>query len=393
MAQADDVRYYAFMEIVVSCDEEDFGPSWSREDVAVGGAEVESPFVNPLGDGYLFDTPGSPVSCYGMCPLCNNARHRELDATLMRGDVRALYGMGFTRREVARHLVHHVGQAYKTALLPLLEASGEFEDGYLEEKFPEVIRVLKGMEARNGRRERVRSEGGYVVLDDGILPGGMGVGMQCGSEPGAGGPGPVSVHDELLDDPRIGREYAMDGGRGIRPLRPWTQTRSVAEMALRQVEAINFYDEMMDIRARAVDIYDRIMGEKQADGSWEGGLVDPRVVDLENGTNTVVGGDPKLMSIAVASIREMTGVVDTLCKMSLIAKKLGDDGPGEELDPAIKSIVDSIGKRKAIEVPVEVIDASMEDEVKDLAARNEAAAERASTKQLPMRTVTEESDA
>ena len=99
---------------------------------------------------------------------------------------------------------------------------------------------------------------------------------------------------------------------------------------------------------------------------------------------TVVGGDPKLMSIAVASIREMSGVVDTLCKMSLIAKRIGEDGPGEELDPAIKSIVDSIGARKAITVDVEAVAAEAEGLARDTAKRA------ADVGQLPMRKVEEE---
>ena len=155
-------------------------------------------------------------------------------------------------------------------------------------------------------------------------------------------------------------------------------------MALRQAEAINFYDEMMAIRGRAIDVYDRIMGEKQPDGTYEGGLVDPRVVEMDDGARVVVGGNPKLMSIAVAAVREMSGVVDTLCKMSLIAKRLGDDGPEEELDPAIKSIVDSIGKRDSLVVPVKVIAAEAASLVKDDADRAAAAGE------PPMRKVEEE---
>ena len=161
-------------------------------------------------------------------------------------------------------------------------------------------------------------------------------------------------------------------------------------MAIRQVEAINFYDEMMAIRGKAIDIYDRIMGEKQPDGTYEGGLVDPRVVEKQVGDETVqtiVGGDPKLMSIAVAAVREMSGVVDTLCKMSLIAKKLGEDGPDEELDPAIKSIVDSIGARASLAVPVETVAAEAEELARDTKERDSAA------RQLPMRKVEEEGDA
>lgn len=162
-------------------------------------------------------------------------------------------------------------------------------------------------------------------------------------------------------------------------------------MAIRQVEAINFYDEMMAIRGKAIDIYDRIMGEKRPDGTYEGGLVDPRVVEVPKGdgstVQTIVGGDPKLMSIAVAAVREMSGVVDTLCKMSLIAKKLGEDGPDEELDPAIKSIVDSIGARKALAVPVETVVAEAEELARDTRERD------ADARQLPMRKVEEEGDA
>ena len=376
---------------ILACDE--FGPSWAGADETMGGAELPSPFGQPLGEPYLFDSPGATVGVYGMCPLCNNAQHGKLDGLLVRGEIGAVVEMGFTRREIALHMVRHIGPAYRDALSPLLEASGSLPDGFLEERFPDVVKALKRMEASNARYEGVREEGLDAVPEgrdgtrDEVRGGSRGV--ACGAV--CEGPGPLPYHDELLHDPRIGRDYAMDGGRGLRPLVPWTRTRSVAEMAIRQVEAINFYDEMMAIRGRAIDVYDRIMGEKQPDGTYEGGLVDPRVVEVrkDNGetVETVVGGDPKLMSIAVAAVREMSGVVDTLCKMSLIAKKIGEDGPGEELDPAIKSIVDSIGARKAITVDVEAVAAEAEGLARDTAERA------ADAGQLPMRKVEEEGDA
>lgn len=390
MAQGKDVRYHVPMEIVA---DDGFGPSWSGAGETMGGAELSSPFIQPLGEPYLFDGPGAPVGVYGMCPLCNNAQHGKLDGLLVRGEIGAVVGMGFTRREIALHMVRHIGPAYRDALLPLLEASGDLPEGFLEEKFPDVVKALKRMEASNARYERVREEGIDAVPDGHYLPREIPGGGPGADDPASegGGPGPLPCHDELLHDPRIGRDYAMDGGRGLRPLAPWTRTRSVAEMAIRQVEAINFYDEMMAIRGRAIDVYDRIMGEKRPDGTYEGGLVDPRVVEVrkDNGdtVETVVGGDPKLMSIAVAAVREMSGVVDTLCKMSLIAKKIGEDGPGEELDPAIKSIVDSIGARKAITVDVEAVAAEAEGLARDTAERA------ADAGQLPMRKVEEEGDA
>lgn len=369
---------------ILACDE--FGPSWAGEDETQGGAEIESPYTNPLSEPYLFDRPGSPVCTYGMCPLCNNAQHEKLDALAVRGDFEVLYRMGFTRMEVTRHLVRHVGPAYRERLLPLLEASGSLPEGFLEEKFKDTIEALRKMEARNDRYEAVREKRIDGLLDDGDGEGEPWERRPQGIHPDPGGEvsGGVGINIELLNDPRIGRDYAMDGRVGKRPLAPWTKTRSVAEMALRQAEAINFYDEMMAIRGRAIDVYDRIMGEKQPDGTYEGGLVDHQVVSLPDGKTAVVEGNPKLMSIAVAAVREMSGVVDTLCKMSLIAKRLGDDGPEEELDPAIKSIVDSIGKRDSVLVPVKVIAAEAASLVKDDADRAAAAGE------PPMRKVEEE---
>lgn len=109
-------------------------------------------------------------------------------------------------------------------------------------------------------------------------------------------------------------------------------------MEERQREVINFYDEMMDIRQRTRDIYDRIMGRKVVTRDEDGA----EIVEYIGG---LVNTEPKTITAAVGVVKAMSGVMDTLLDASLIIKKIGDDSKGEELDPALKAIVDQIGLR------------------------------------------------
>ena len=114
-----------------------------------------------------------------------------------------------------------------------------------------------------------------------------------------------------------------------RSLVPFTRGQVAGETERRAIDAINFYDEMMGIRARAITIYDRIM--------------DPEDKILDDGRLVKVMPDPKYYRTALAAVSEMRGVVETLGKMSLIAKRLneGTDGP-RRLSPDLQSIIDQI---------------------------------------------------
>jgi hypothetical protein len=99
----------------------------------------------------------------------------------------------------------------------------------------------------------------------------------------------------------------------VGPLVPWDDARQSAETHMRELAAINFYDEMMDIRRCAIDVYNEVMASK----------------------------DLKFYPTAIAAVRERRGIVETLGKMSLIAKQLNEvTDTGKKLSPALQEMVD-----------------------------------------------------
>ena len=116
--------------------------------------------------------------------------------------------------------------------------------------------------------------------------------------------------------------YAYDGGERMlngdgsnRSLVPFNVAQAHGEQNKRGKDALDFYSEMLDVRQKAIDVYDRIMDSY----------------------------DKERYSVAVAALRERRGVVDTLVKMSLIAKRLGEEGDGpRRLSADLQSVVDAL---------------------------------------------------
>ena len=269
---------------------DDFAPELADDGPSLDKS-FDSPYRNSLfGRDYVIDHgTDSDSGVFGMCPLCNNARHKEIDALAASGGFAALRKMGFTKSEIDRHLGAHIGLVYAA--------------------------VGRGMVGTGESGQRVYGLG--RIVEDPMMPDTVAV------DPSASYPLP--------------RKYAFDGGKQVLPLRPWNHIRGAAELKERAVEAINFYDEMMEIRGMARRVYSEIM--------------DPDPVANPDGTYSEPKKNMEYFSVAVSAIKEMSRVVDTLGKMSLIAKRLGEGGPEKQLDPGLQSIVDSIGTRgrKAIE--------------------------------------------
>jgi len=120
------------------------------------------------------------------------------------------------------------------------------------------------------------------------------------------------------DDPDLksGCSDYMIGYDGIGKYRPWGYARMNKELSKRAENTVNFLDEMMNIRKMSYRIYNEIMDE----------------------------GDPKLYGTAISAVREIRGVMETLGKMSLIAKKLGDDNAGvKRLSEPMQDMIRKMG--------------------------------------------------
>jgi hypothetical protein len=308
--------------IIVRMDiaEETFDPSWSVPEFN-GAVHLESPYSNPLGTAYLENPVGVPD---GRCPLCSNSRHAEIDEALMSGMPGKVRSMGFSNAEIDMHLALHIGDTYTRILTPILEASGV--PAANPGDFPQV-------DARLERVRALRDE-----FSSGIVPG-------------------LLAGDDGVNGFRA-LAYAMDGGTQVGALRPWTVGRTALEVRVREADAINFYDEMLDVRQRARDIYGLIVGEKDENGEFSGGYATGKTVyDPESGKPIYMPGDPKLLGIAVQSVKEMSRVVEVLGKSALIAKRLGEGSGAKELDPGLKAIIDGISSRSALAPPGQALPA------------------------------------
>lgn len=275
---------------MLQCGEE-FGPPPADEPALEFEFACDSPFTLSVGGEYVIADSGPRGRVHGMCPLCNNYAHDEIDALLANGELKAVARMGFTKDEVARHLRNHSG--------PVYAASGRA--------------VVEVEEARLRPASVVK-----VLAVDAALRRADGP-----------GPDPVGSFGETNGAVRA-RRYAFDKGAQIRSLRPWTVARTRLELEDRVAEAINFYDEMLELRQMTREIHTEATAE----------IEDPR----GNGTMLKYGLDG--LKVGLSAVREMRGVVETLGKMSLIAKKLSDDEDGGRVSPELQSIIDSVALRR-----------------------------------------------
>lgn len=273
-------------------------------------ALYESCFEVPLDTGRdvgprRYEQPGGFGAPDGLCPLCNNSAHALIDAALMApgGVARVVREHGFNRPAVVRHLVRHVGPIYSQvgALVFGLASRMLEESGLLDIQRPsrkDDKRALAELESEIGAvRERVDDSPAHRLY---------------------------SVRYAYRGGARV-----VNADGNARSLVPFSRGQVAGETERRAIDAINFYDEMMDIRARAITIYDRIM--------------DPDDLITDAGQRVKQHPNPKYYRTALAAVSEMRGVVETLGKMSLIAKRLneGSEGP-RRLSPDLQSIIDQI---------------------------------------------------
>jgi hypothetical protein len=229
----------------------------------------------------------------GRCPLCNNSEYWELDKRLLSGVTVKEFcaDTGFSVSVVEEHVAVHMLPMYSAAL-GMVIAIPPLADVALSERLIPVSRALKRAPKILAKR---RKELDTDNLDD--------------REGSVSDTAPVAIT----------REYALSGlpGTQERPLRPWPDDRQIQETSDRAVSAINFYDEMMDIRRCAIRVYNEVMES----------------------------GQLKYYPTAIAAVRERRGIVETLGKMSLIAKQLSESTENEKkLSPALQAVVDSIRK-------------------------------------------------
>ena len=237
---------------------------------------VESPYARSLAGEYDFLNL-YPVS--GLCAVCNHARHKAIDQDMVRMSLSRVSRKWKIAEDILLlHLSRHMGPIYGRVALR-----------YMKRLPPKVAeKVLSEAAAKEVDRLSYRTT--FDVL----------------------------YYPDNLPSPAEG-EYGK--------LRMWTKERTLQEIAQREAEAVDFYDEMIDCKSRFERVYDEIMNNEFFKESKEGPLPAERNY-----------------AAAVAAVRGKHGVLVDLAKMSIIAARIsaqpGNAGLG--LSPEMDSMVASI---------------------------------------------------
>jgi hypothetical protein len=299
-----------------------------RGDGLSGGVVFEQVPMSPWAvslDGRQQTDENTVFGPSGLCPLCNNASHQELDAMLLHrlwsGD--RFRDLPFTQKEIAEHVIRHIGPVYSevgSSASPMaIAAAVQGEDGgKLGQKIAVNVRSglrrLRFLAREDGKWE---TDDGYEVRFSDIL-----------EEPAE----TVSDLREIRARPPgvKGTDwYAFRGGEQMGELRKWGTERTELENVRRSDDAIIFYDEMLRSRRMAMAVYDDIMeGDAPTKRTKDGTLVESE----------------RNYGAAIASARLVKDIAMDLMKLALISAKMGDGSEKtRNLSPALQDMISDLG--------------------------------------------------
>ena len=283
-----------------------------------------SPYAYPL-DGERY-TPESRFGPTGLCPICNNAQHRQMDNFFVKnlGDRISWKRYGFAEEDVVRHLVNHIGPVYTRTGRELLSAFAARSDvEALDPAFLARIHRASQKEITAGKREESFKPFDEKWGDSLIIA-----------------PADETEYTERAIEPSfsgrtIGAKakqwYAFDGENQTGQLRPWGDKRMANEVEKRADDSIVFYDEMLMVRKMGLDIYHEIM-------------------DKDNG-EPIMGKDGELLGYkdknygsALNAAKLIKDVAMDMAKLAIIGVKL--EGNGEQmrqLSPTMQAMIDDLG--------------------------------------------------
>lgn len=239
---------------------------------------IESPYERPLYGEYDLDNL-YPVS--GLCLVCNNEKHKEIDQQITHSTWRQVAINNNIPFEVlVEHIARHMGPVYGRIAMRHLA------------KVPDPIaqKLISKVNTRELNDASFRTSFDTLYYPD-----------TTDVEPESG-------------------EYGK--------LRVWTKERMMGELALREKEAIDYYDEMLKCKRDLEAVFDEIMGN-------------------DFYTITKKGQElpaDKPYASAIAAKREVHSILTDLAKMSVIAARISAS-PGNDgmlLSPEIDSMVSSI---------------------------------------------------
>ena len=290
-----------------------------------------SPYAYPL-DGQRYQDPKG-MGPTGMCPLCNNAKHREIDEFFLRNldNPRAWGAYSFTKKQILNHMIRHIGLIYAEAcgvteslknsevaprLRQALSSPGRSDlTRTIRVNVKNQLATLRADEAKSSI-EKEETVADTIWLD---LP-------------------PDAVYDGHISPSIEGRPahakakdwYAFDGSEQQGALRLWGDKRMNTEIEKRSEDALVLYDEMLDVRRMARRIYSDIM--------------DNEGPEPEKTAKGNVKYKERNYGAAISAVRLIKDTAMDLAKLALVTMKYGDEsGKVRRLTPGMQSMLDDIG--------------------------------------------------
>jgi len=298
-----------------------------RDGGVIFEGEAGSPYFMPL-DGQEYRPEGrfGPI---GTCPVCNNEKHMELDYHLasLVGRIQPCGMFGFSQVVLQEHLSCHMGPIYARMGLKACALSGKYpKKGAMEQMVYGGNNSRATINKAEARERHDDEDDDVKVL---VLSEGDREWYDSAYERAENRPDPSPSKGGRPEGRKVGEWYAFDGAERIGALRPWGDGRVAKEVAKREEEAIVFYDEMLDARRMARQIYSDIM-DSDIDAASEG-RSDGKYIDRN-------------YSAAISAVREIRSIATDMAKLALIATKYSDGKEARRvLSPVMQGMIDEIG--------------------------------------------------
>ena len=245
-------------------------------------------------DRYRFDLDGNPditrelsLLASDTCPYCNNSRTSEITHDVLAGmSIEKLHGKysieeTIPRSEMLFHIANHILPIYEPIAMERVAIP-------LESEYAQILL------SRTKARQKVLADS-TATLTPVRAP---------------------TIDVDLKKRRAVGDYYYINGDVRATKFNRWTRGRMLQEIEKRKDDSLNFLDKMKEYMRKTDDVYDAVMEE----------------------------GDIKNYGIAIAAVREGRGILESIGKMGLIAKKLGEDTGGlRRMSPEMQAMMAKLG--------------------------------------------------
>ena len=245
-------------------------------------------------DRYRFDLDGNTditrelsLLASDTCPYCNNSRTSEITHDVLAGmsveKLHEKYSIDgtITRSEMLFHIANHILPIYEPIAMERVAIP-------LESEYAQIL--LSGTKTK----QRALAVSATAEIESRA----------------------PTIDVGLKKRRAVGDYYYINGDVRATRFNRWTRGRMLQEIEKRREDSLNFLDKMKEYMRKTDDVYDAVMEE----------------------------GDIKNYGIAIAAVREGRGILESIGKMGLIAKKLGEDTGGlRKMSPEMQAMMAKLG--------------------------------------------------